>query len=90
MTKKAIGLAEYNDLTQDKQFDILYRDGVYVGKRKPGEQTIVLFQLHGFYVEVFYQQYRKLVDYIICSDNADILQPYLEQVQVIGLTTTSK
>lgn len=85
MTKKAIGLAEYTGLSQDQQFDILQRDGVYVGKRKAGKQTVVLFQLYGFYVEVFYKQYRRLVDHSFATDNTDILQPYIDQINVRDL-----
>lgn len=85
MTKKAIGLAEYIELEEDQQFDILHRDGVYIGKRKPGKQTVVLFQLYGFYVEVFYKHYRRHVDHTVATDNADILQPYIDQINVRDL-----
>jgi len=81
MTKKALSLAEFTILSQDLQFQILHRHGVYVGKRKFDGQTVVLFQLHGFYVEVFYKEYRKLIERIIVSDNTDILTPYLDQIQ---------
>ena len=57
MTKKALGLAEFDELTEDLQFELLQRDGVYVGKRKLGRQTVVLLQLYGFYVEVYYRNY---------------------------------
>lgn len=85
MTKKAIGLAEYIELAQEQQFDILHRDGVYVGKRKLGRQTVVLFQLYGFYVEVYYKQYRKHIDRTVATDDADILQPYIHQVNIRDL-----
>ena len=85
MTKKAIGLAEYNELLQNQQFDILHRDGVYIGKKKAGNKTIVLFQLYGFYVEVYYRQYRKHIEYTVSSDNPDILHDYIDQVQVRDL-----
>jgi hypothetical protein len=41
-----------------------------------------LFQLHGFYVEVFYKQYRKIIDHIITSDSTEILHPYLDQINI--------
>jgi len=85
MTKKAIGLAEYIELEEDQQFEILHRDGVYIGKRKVGKQTVVLFQLYGFYVEVFYKHYRRHVDHTVATDNADILQPYIDQINVRDL-----
>lgn len=85
MTKKALSLAEFAGLDQATQFEMLHKHGVYVGKRKFGRKTIVLFQLHGFYVEVYYKQYRKTIDHIITSDQTDILQPYLHQINLKGL-----
>lgn len=85
MTKKAIGLSEFNELSEDQQLNILHMNGVFVGKRKADKQTVVLFQLYGFYVEVFYKHYRKTIDHTITSQDADILQPYLDQVQVRDL-----
>ena len=85
MTKKLLGLEDFLQLTESKQFDLLHKDGVHVGKRKVAEQTVILFQLYGFYVEVFYKQYRKLVDRIVTSKSTYILQPYLDQVHVRDL-----
>ena len=82
MTKKALSLAEFIDLPQQLQFEILHKHGVYIGKRKIIKQTIVLFQLNGFYVEVYYRQYRKTIDRLITSADTDILQPYLEQIHI--------
>jgi len=86
MTKKALSLTEFIDLPQEFQFDVLHKHGVYVGKRKVEKQTVVLFQLHGFYVEVYYQQYRKTIDRIATSAQTDILQPYLDQINIADFT----
>lgn len=85
MTKKAIGSKEFKELSEERQLDILQQDGVYVGKRKLDDQTVVLYQLSGFYVEVFYEHYRKKIQHIITSDSTDILQPYINQVNVRDL-----
>ena len=85
MTKKALSLVEFENLLQELQFKILHKHGVYVGKRKVAEQTVVLFQLHGFYVEVFYKEYRKVLDRICATDNVDVVQPYLNQINVRDL-----
>jgi hypothetical protein len=85
MTKKALSLTEFMDLPQELQFEALHRHGVYVGKRKADTQTVVLFQLHNFYVEVYYKQYRKIIDRLITSDSTEILQPYLDQIHVRDL-----
>lgn len=90
MTKKALSLEEFKNLPQELQFEMLHRHGVYVGKRKEGEQTVILFQLHGFYVEVFYRQYRKTIDRIVTSDHTDILHPYLDQIHIRDLKKPKK
>ena len=73
---------DFNQLSQKEQLDILHVDGVYVGKRIVEVQTVVLFQLYGFYIEVFYKLYRKEIDHIQTSDNMEVLSPYLNQVNV--------
>lgn len=85
MTKKALSLTEFLNLPQEVQFRDLQAHGVYVGKRKVDGKTVVLFQLHAFYVEVYYRQYRKIVDHIRTSADTDILQPYLKQINMGGL-----
>lgn len=90
MTKKALSLTEFMDLPQELQFEVLHKHGVYVGKRKADKQSIVLFQLHGFYVEVYYKQYRKTIDHIITSNSTEILQPYLNQINIQDLNDENK
>jgi hypothetical protein len=87
MTKKALSLTEFMDLPQELQFEVLHKHGIYVGKRRADKQTIVLFQLHGFYVEVYYKQYRKIIDHLVTSDSTDILLPYLDQIHIRDLNT---
>ena len=90
MTKKALSLTEFIDLPQELQFEVLHKHGVYIGKRKADQQTIVLFQLHSFYVEVYYKQYRKIIDHMITSNSTDILLPYLDQINVRDLNDDEK
>jgi len=90
MTKRALSLTEFIDLPQDIQFEVLHKHGVYVGKRKIDEKTVVLFQLHGYYVEVFYEQYRKIIDRISTSTSTEILLPYLDQISIKGFNEGKK
>lgn len=85
MTKRALRLKDFLELSEKEQFDLLHTNGVHVGKRKNGRQTVILFQLHEFYVEVFYKQYRKVIDHIRTSGSTEILQPYLDQVHIRDL-----
>jgi hypothetical protein len=85
MTKKLIGIAEFNELTEDLQLDLLHSDGVHIGKRRVGTQLVVLIQLYSFYVEVHYRQYRRSIDHIIASESVEMLEPYLHQIYIRDL-----
>jgi len=75
-------LLEFQLLSQDEQIIILYQQGVYIGKKKQGDQTRLLFQLDSFYVEVIYNRYRRSIRNIHISDSISILDPYLEQIKL--------
>ena len=75
-------LPEFKLMDYEKQVDLLHKEGVYVGKRKIFSQTVMLFQLHTFYVEVYYRVYRKVIDHLNSTASTQILDPYLEQINV--------
>lgn len=85
MTKRAIALAEFEQLSLMEKLDILHQDGVHVGKRVLKERRVMLYQLTDFYVEVYFLHYRKEVERIITTKDVEITQPYLNQVQVRDL-----
>ncbi|HWJ89863.1 MAG TPA: hypothetical protein VNR87_02060 [Flavisolibacter sp.] len=73
---------EFEQLPLQEQVALLYTNGVYIGKRKERNRTVLLFQLEGFYVEVFYAKYRHHISSVRCSDSVVLLDPYLEQIDV--------
>jgi len=78
-------LFDFQLLPEQEQVNSLYHDGVYIGKRKAKETTILLYQLDSFYVEVFYRSYRRHISRIRCSGSTIFLDPYLEQIDVEDL-----
>jgi len=75
-------MLEFQSLPQEEQITILYQQGVYIGKKKAGQFTKLLFQLESFYVEINYISYRKSIYKMRYSDSTVILDPYLEQINV--------
>ncbi len=73
---------EFQTLGKCEQIDILYKDGIYIGKRKEGRIVVVLYQLDSFYIKVFYQKYRSYVSRLYCFTSTTLLNPYLDQVNV--------
>lgn len=88
MTKKAIDFAQFNELPIENQLNLIQADGVHVGKRTINKQVVILYQLYGFYVEVYFKEYRKHIDHIITSAESGIIQPYLDQIHIRDLDNT--
>ena len=76
---------DFQLLPEQQQIEILYRDGVYIGKRRDGVSIILLYQLESFYVEVYYRKYRSHIKQLYCFESTDQLDPYLEQIDVENL-----
>jgi hypothetical protein len=76
---------EFQKFGENEQLTILYNEAVYLGKRRDTNQVVLLYQLEGFYAEVFYRIYRQYISKIHLSGNISILDPYLEQIDVEDL-----
>jgi hypothetical protein len=75
-------LFDFSILSDEEQIDVLYKQGVYVGKRAGPKGVAVLYQVNDFYVEVLYRKYRYIVAHISCSSGTALLEPYLGQIDV--------
>ena len=73
---------DFSKLRSSEQLDIVRNDGVYIGKRVFKNRKVILYQVHSFYVELYYRSYRKELSSILISEDLEILQPYLHQVEV--------
>jgi hypothetical protein len=75
-------LQDFRRLPEKEKVALLYEEGVYIGKRKHGSTVAVLYQLDGFYAEVFYRKYRRDIDRISCFSGTTRLDPYLIGIDV--------
>lgn len=75
-------LLDFTRLPNEEKANLLYKQGVYIGKCKKRNTTVVLYQLEGFYVEVYYRKYRCFIDRISCFSGTARLDPYLNQIDV--------
>jgi len=75
-------LHDFMLLPKRRQIDVIYEEGVYIGKRNHQQQSIVVYQVQTFYVEVFYRKYRYFISDIHCFTSVDLLTPYLSQINV--------
>ena len=75
-------LNDFLPLPHEEKIHLLYHQGVYIGKRKMAATTIVLYQLEGFYAEVFYFRYRRTIEDISCFSGTARLDPYLTDISI--------
>lgn len=78
---------KFRMLDKNEQIDLLYEDGIYIGKRKEGNSIVVLYQLDSYYIKIFYQKYRCYVERLYCFTSPILLEPYLDQVNVHDMAT---
>ncbi len=76
---------EFRMLDKNEQIDLLYKDGIYIGKLKEGRLVVVLYQLDSYYIKVFYQKYRCYVSRLYCFTSIVLLDPFLDQVNLHGV-----
>ena len=76
---------EYKALRQDEQTSFLCKAGVSIAERKVGPYLIVLFQVDGFYVEVFYDKSSYQMIKLMSFYNTTLLEPYLSDIDITAL-----
>lgn len=75
-------LCDYENLPEAEQLEHIQNDGVYIGKRWNKKNSLLLYQVNDFYVEVNYLKYRCYVYRIRCFRSTMLLEPYLDQVDI--------
>jgi hypothetical protein len=80
---------EFRILSDQEQMDVIYSNGVYIGKRKAKDFVSVLYQVESFYVELFYRKYRYFIAHSRCSTSIAIAEPYLDQIDLGELVNSN-
>lgn len=76
----------FHGLSEKQQIDALEHSGVLLAERKGAFfYQVKLYQLDGFYVELYYHTHFNVVININSFSNTDCLEPYLENIDVDAL-----
>ena len=73
---------DFSLLAIEEQLDLLYKEGVFVGKLRKNNIFRVLYQYNCFYVEIHYRKYRYSVQDIRCFESTEHLDPYLSKMDI--------
>ena len=80
-----MNIFDFHSLTEKLQLDTLEQQGVFIADRDGAFYNIKLYQLDGFYVELYFHTHFNVVVNINCFTNTDCLDPYLESIDVDAL-----
>jgi hypothetical protein len=77
---------DFNSLDELTQAEILLERGVLVAERIYKNFEIMLYQVHEFYVEVYYHTRFKMIQGFRAFASMKALDPYLEEIDISSLT----
>ena len=69
-------------LHEDEQLEMLWYNGEQIGRRKDREFLILLYQVEGFYVEVYYNTKFKEIEKYLSFECTDKLDPYISHMDL--------
>ena len=78
-------VSHFHQLNEKVQLDTLEESGVFIAERNRPFYNIKLYQLDGFYVELYYHTHFNVVVNINCFTNTDCLDPYLQSIDLDAL-----
>ena len=78
----------FDQLSEAHQTDVIWEEGVFLARRTQGYYSIILFQIEGFYTEVFYHSHFNVIIKIESFSDTDRLEPYLDSIQLHALLNT--
>ena len=76
---------QFKELTSRKKKITVLRTGSFLCERKRGLLRTMLYQVDGFYVEIWFLRFGREVLWYKAFDNTQSLQPYLKQIDISGL-----
>ncbi len=78
-------MSDFNIMESSKQIGILAEKGVLLAKRQEGCFAINLFQIDGFYAEIYCHVGQCRIKMIRCFKESSGIDYYLEDIDISGL-----
>ena len=78
-------LHRFQTLPETDQFDLIDEQAVFLAERNDGYYTIRLYELDGFYVELYCHSHFNVIIKTKAFRDSDKLEPYLEDINLTPL-----
>jgi len=76
-------LYQFNQLDEMEQAEAVW-SGTHIADRQDKEHNILLYQIDGFYVEVYYHREYNVIRKLRSFSSVTQLEPYLNQIDIKG------
>lgn len=73
---------QFDCLNKSEKIGVLYHDGVFIGKLTHDGVISMLYQLHTFYVEIYYKTYRHSVLKLESYSSPSIIDKYFPETGI--------
>jgi len=78
-------LSEFILLNEDEKKSAVLHEMVLIAKRSDPACMVFLFQVDNYYVEAYCNPTNKAIEEYRMFDNVDVLEPYLEDIELDNL-----
>ncbi len=82
LENRVMKLQEFRSAPPEVQEKLVKRKGVFLMERKSLGVSVLLFQLDGFYVEVFYNTQTGVVSFVKSFEDMDGIEAYLGRIDI--------
>lgn len=75
-------LYEFKSLKEQDQINTVWQRGVHISNRSEKEYKVLLYQIDGFYTEVYYNASTNKIEKLKSFSSTIPLEPYLKQINI--------
>lgn len=72
----------FDQLSEARQTDVIWETGVFLDRRTEGFYNVLLFQIEGFYTEVYYHSHFNVIIKIESFSDTARLDAYLNAIHI--------
>jgi hypothetical protein len=84
-----MNIDHFTQLSEGDQLKLIHASGIQIAERKSAYCDVKLYQLGGFYIELYHHTHFNVIVNINAFTSLDMLDPYLDSVVIDNLIYAS-
>jgi hypothetical protein len=78
-------MVAFSSLSYKEQVNAVCENAAFLANRRVDEYLVALYQLDGFYIELFFKTGQAPLEKLECFSELERLKPYLEKINISTL-----